>query len=261
VSGRPWNAIILAASRGADDRMAKAHGIANKCAIEVGGRPMLARVAQTLQNSEAVAATLISIENRSVATAILGEKAATITSAPSAPASVIAALEQKALSYPVLITTADHALLTPAMVQYFCQLAEQSAGDFVVGLATAETVLSAYPETIRTFFRLGKARFSGCNLFALRNERGLKLLARWQYLESVRKKPWRLVAAFGIMPLLRFLTGTLDLEGALAVVSRTLGIQVIAVFMPFPEAAIDIDKPADKELAEKILRKRAQQEP
>ncbi|MBC8036663.1 MAG: MobA-like NTP transferase domain containing protein, partial [Rhizobiales bacterium] len=55
---------------------------------------------------------------------------------------------------------------------------------------------------------------------------------------------------------LRFLAGTLDLDTALAIVSRKLGLQVSAVFMPFAEAAIDVDKPADKELVEIILAKR-----
>jgi hypothetical protein len=97
---------------------------------------------------------------------------------------------------------------------------------------------------------------SGCNLFALRSDRARALLARWQYLEAARKKPWRLVAAFGPTAFLRFATGTLDLRTALRLVSRRLGLTVDAVLMPFAEAAIDIDKPADKELAEAILAKR-----
>lgn len=218
---------------------------------------MLARVTAALQDSGLVASTLISIENRAIATSVLGDEISTIAAAGSAPASVIAAVEQGMINYPILITTADHALLTPAIVQYFCQSAARSDADFTAGLATAETVLAAYPQTIRTFFRLGKTQIAGCNLFALHNARGLKLLARWQYLEAVRKRPWRLVAMFGIVPLLRFLTGTLDLDAALTVVSRRLGLKVSAVSMPFAEAAIDVDKPADKELAELILARRA----
>jgi GTP:adenosylcobinamide-phosphate guanylyltransferase len=257
VTTRQWNAIILAAGRGPADPMAKAFKVLNKCAIEVAGVPMLARVASALQEADAIASTLISIEDRSIATTILGQQAATIASAGSAPGSVIAAVEQEAIAFPILITTADHALLTAPMVDYFCRSAEESTADFVAALATADTVLAAYPRSIRTFVRLGKTRVTGCNLYALRNERGLKLLARWQHLESARKKPWRLVAAFGLIPLLRFLTGTLDLPATLAIFSRKLAVQVGAVFMPFPEAAIDVDKPADKELAEEILKNRS----
>ena len=60
---------------------------------------------------------------------------------------------------------------------------------------------AAWPETRRTYFAFGRDRVSGCNLFALRNEKALRILERWQYLEQVRKKPWRLVAAFGLGPL------------------------------------------------------------
>jgi GTP:adenosylcobinamide-phosphate guanylyltransferase len=257
VSHTRWNAIILAAGRGPEDPMASTHGVANKCAIPVGGIPMLARVEKALWDSGVVASVLVSIERRDIATAILGETAATIASANSAPASVIAAIERGQLAYPILITTGDHALLTPAMVRHFCQSTEQSAADVTAGLATAETILAAYPQSVRTFFRLGSDRVSGCNLFALRNAQGLKLLARWHYLEQVRKKPWRLAAAFGVTPLLRFLAGTLTLEQAFATVSRQLGLEVQPILMPFAEAAIDIDKPADKELAEMILAKQS----
>ncbi len=86
--------------------------------------------------------------------------------------------------------------------------------------------------------------------------KGSDLLERWQYLEQVRKKPWRLIAAFGVMPLLHYLTGTLTLQSAFQIVSRKLGLEVRPVVMPFAEAAIDVDKPADKDLAEEILVKR-----
>ena len=69
----------------------------------------------------------------------------------------------------------------------------------------------------------------------------------------MRKKPWRLVAAFGIAPLIGFLTGSLTLDKAFAIISRRLGLIASPVIMPFAEAAIDVDKPADKDLAESIL--------
>lgn len=253
-----WHAIILAAGRGPDDPMAKAYGVANKCVIPVGGLPMLARVAEALRQSGIN--YVVAIEDRSIATAILGDSVSTIAAANSAPASVIAALSQGALTYPALVTTADHALLTPAMILHFCQSTEQSDADVTVGLATAETILAAYPQSVRTFFKLGQTRVSGCNLFAIRSEKGLLLLERWQYLEQVRKKPWRLVAAFGIMPLLRYLTGALTLESTFAMASRKLGLVVKPVLMPFAESAIDVDKPKDKELAEAILARRKAEE-
>lgn len=248
-----WHAIILAAGRGPNDPMAKAYGAANKCTLTIGGVPMLERVTAALEAAGTVASIAVSIERPGIASDMLGTRVTAIPSANSAPASVLAAVHSGHLAYPVLITTGDHALLTPDMVRYFCAASENSGADFTAGLATAETILAAYPDSVRTFFRLGPDRVSGCNLFALRNDRALRLLERWKYLEQVRKKPWRLIAAFGVTPLIMFLTGRLDLDGAFAFVSKKLGLTARPVLMPFAEAAIDVDKPSDKEMAERIV--------
>ena len=253
MSGPRWQALVLAAGRGPGDPLAGAYGVANKCAIPVGGVPMLRRVHDALAASGLFNRIAVSIDDEAAARAVLGRSARVLASATSAPASVLAAVASGALQYPVLITTGDHALLTPRMLAHFCAASETSGADFTVGLARAEIVLAAYPESVRTFFRLGSDRVSGCNLFALLNARGLRLLERWQYLEQARKKPWRLVAAFGPVALLRFALGRLSLDAAFATVSARLGLAVKPVIMPFAEAAIDVDKPADKDLAEKIL--------
>lgn len=247
-----WTALILAAGRGPNDPMAKAYGVTNKCVIAIAAVPMLRRVADALRQAPSVSRIVISIEDAALVE-LAGPGVQAIAPSSSAPASVIAAVASGAVTYPVLITTGDHALLTPSMVEHFCAAAETSGADFCAGLARAETILAAYPQSVRTFFTLGPDRVSGCNLFALRNANGLKLLERWQYLEQVRKKPWRLVAAFGIAPLIGFLTGSLTLDKAFAIISRRLGLIASPVIMPFAEAAIDVDKPADKDLAESIL--------
>lgn len=239
-----WSALILAAGRGPDDPMAKAYGVANKCLIEVGGVAMLTRVVSTLSDFRPV---LVSIESG------VNGHYETISPSDSAPSSVLAAVRSGKLPYPVLVTTGDHPLLTHAMVDHFRAASEKTGADFTAGLARAEVIEAAWPETRRTYFAFGPDRVSGCNLFALRNANALRILERWQYLEQVRKKPWRLVAAFGVMPLLRYLTGALALDTAFAIASRKLGLVMKPVLMPQAEAAIDVDKPADKDLAEKIL--------
>lgn len=248
-----WSALILAAGRGPDDPMAHAYGVSNKCTIPIGGTPMLKRVQMAVVAAGVADRLAVTIEAPDIATALLGRDTLILPAAASAPASVIAALASGKLTYPVLVTTGDHALLTTDMIRHFCRASLAVDADVTVGLASADTILAAYPESVRTFFRLGPDRVSGCNLFALRSEKALRLLDRWQYLEQVRKKPWRLVAAFGLAPLIRFATGRLDLEQAFLIASRRLGLMVRPVMMPFAEAAIDVDKPADKDLAEQIV--------
>ncbi|MFO1034686.1 MAG: hypothetical protein U1E15_11615 [Hyphomicrobiales bacterium] len=89
------------------------------------------------------------------------------------------------------------------------------------------------------------------------NARGLVLFDTWAAIEKNRKKPWKLVAAFGLTPLFKFILGRLTLASAFAEISQRLGIRVVPLLLPFAEAAIDVDKPSDHILAESILLKRA----
>ena len=254
-----WRAIILAAGRGPNDPMAKAYGVSHKCALPVAGVPMLKRVVDALRASHSIDSISVSIENLEVLQKAVAEKNSTlklVQSENSAPQSAIAAIKADP-DFPILITTADHALLTADMVDYFCEQAASNGADFSAGLARAEVILASYPQSIRTFFKFGKDRVSGCNLYALHNEKGLRILEKWEYLETVRKKPWRLVAAFGPLALIRFLLGTLSLDGVFKIVSNRLKLSIKPVLMPFAEAAIDVDKPSDLELAETILKQRS----
>lgn len=249
-----WRCIILAAGRGPDDPMAKAFGVEHKCTLPLAGKPMLQWVLDALRGSELKKPFIVVIDNPAVIP--FQTDVDTLPAASSAPASAIAALKH-IQSYPVLITTGDHPLLTSEMVNHMLTASGITNADVCVGLATAETINAAYPETKRTYFNLGGTLVSGCNLFAVKSAAGLKLLERWQDLERNRKKPWKLIAAFGVKPILWFAFGMLTPDRAFAHLSSKLGIKVVPVFLPFAEAAIDVDKPSDHVLAEKILLKRA----
>ena len=56
---------------------------------------------------------------------------------------------------------------------------------------------------------------------------------------------------------IRFGLGTLTLDGAFRIVSNRLGLTAKPILLPFAEAAIDVDKPSDLELAEAILKLRS----
>jgi GTP:adenosylcobinamide-phosphate guanylyltransferase len=252
-----WNALVLAAGRGPDDPMAKAHGVARKCEVPVDGVAMLKRVAATLSSHRSISNVVVSIEKEITMREILGGVGALfVQSSQSAPASVLAAIGAGPAKYPLLVTTADHPLLTDAMIEHFLKEADSSNADLCVALARDRVILDAYPEAKRTFLKFGRDRVSGCNLYALRTEHALEAVKLWNSLDEARKQPWRLIAAFGPGALLRFAFGLLTLESAFELGSRKLGIVAKPILMPFAEAAIDIDKPADLELAEKILKAR-----
>jgi GTP:adenosylcobinamide-phosphate guanylyltransferase len=81
----------------------------------------------------------------------------------------------------------------------------------------------------------------------------------WRGMERNRKKPWRLMAAAGLPTLYRYLRGRLDLAAAFERLSVVSGARVRPVLLAQPEAAIDVDKPEDLALVERILAERPRQ--
>ncbi len=251
-----WQVLVLAASRGPSDPMAARYGVSHKCLIEVAGKPMLARVVETLASHGAFRSIGVCVENREVLVSALGQKANKVQfhqSQNSAPASVLAGLAEMDGGGPVLVTTADHALLDHQMLDHFLAAAENADADLLVGLARAEVILKAYPQAKRTFLKFGSDRVSGCNLFAFKTDRAQKVLSFWQKVEKNRKNPLKLVAAFGLKPLIAYATGTLNLDKAFELASQKIGTSARPVLLPFANAAVDVDKPEDKELVEAIL--------
>jgi GTP:adenosylcobinamide-phosphate guanylyltransferase len=254
-----WRAIVLAAGRGPSDPMARAYGVSHKCLIEIGGIPMLRRVVNTLASHSSIGEISVAIDNNDIGFKALGDavsKVVFVPTAESAARTVYALLTQSTREYPILLTTADHPLLTAQMIDSFIEGSTAAPADLTVGLARAETILAAYPDASRTFLRFGNDRVSGCNLFGLRSANAVKAIDFWHYLEPLRKKPWRLFAAFGPLALLRFFSGQMNLERAFEVASRRIGLVARPIILPFADAAVDVDKPADKELAEQILKGR-----
>ena len=179
-----------------------------------------------------------------------------LTPAPSAPGpaeSAAAALES-GMSYPVLMTTCDHALLTPEILQSFLDQAQASGADFCAGLAEKDVIQPAYPNVKRTYLKFSDRSVSGCNLFYLANENGVKAVHFWKRAQSFRKRPMRLAFSTGFLAPIMYMTGLLSLAGAFRHASKKLGIVAKPILIPIAEAAIDVDKPSDLELVEAILK-------
>ncbi len=254
-----FTALVLAGARSPDDPLAREAGVAFKALAPVAGRPMLARVLDVLAASPAIGRIAVCAPPDTGIAAICTAANARVVPAAASPArSVAAALDALGEgAYPVLVATADHPLLTPDMVGFFLREAAASGGDVVVALAARGMIVRHHPDAVRTFLRFRDEAYSGCNLFALTGPRAAAAVRFWQRAEAERKRPWRLVRAFGLQPLALFALGRLTLDRAMAFASRRIGVTVRAVRMPFAEAAIDVDKPADRVLAERILAGRA----
>ena len=256
-SRTPFTAVVLAADRGPHDPVAHAAGSCCKALAPVGGIPMVARVLAALAESREVHSQVLcgppesDIKEQHGFRRWLAAQNVHWRPPEATPStSAFAAMTGLARDIPVLLTTADHALLNPAIVDHFCGEARRNGSDAVVGLARHGVVAEAYPGIRRTVIRLHDDAFCGCNLFAFMTPAARQLAEYWRGVERSRKKPLRVIGAVGWLAVLRFLLGRLTLSAALESLSRRVGVEVGAVILPFPDAAVDVDTVADWEFVE-----------
>jgi GTP:adenosylcobinamide-phosphate guanylyltransferase len=256
---RPLAALVLAGSRGPSDPLAVSQGARHRALLEVGGEPMLLRVLRALRSVRGIEEIAISIEDPSALAcvpeidALARDGLVTLhRSLPSPSRSVLDVLEGLPPERPLLVTTADHALLRPEIVERFLADADASGADLAIGMVAEQLLRARFPESQRTFLRFRDDGYSGANLFLFRTRESRNAAAFWVRAERFRKRPWRLVSAFGPVALALFLLRRLDLDQALERASRGIGARVAAIRLPFAEAAVDVDKPADLELARKL---------
>ncbi len=262
--GKPENlptpgltALVLAGRRGPKDNVVHTAGQSHKACITVAGVPMIVRVLTCLRATRLVQDIVVSIDDASVLAACAEAGEIIFHASQSSPAaSVLDYFEAHGARGPVLVTTADHALLSPRMVKHFCTAAQHSDADVVVGVVSASVFRAHYPESRRTFLSLADESWGGTNLFLLRTPQAARAIRFWVRAGQFRKRPWRLVREFGLGNLLRFLLRRFDRSTALVQASRVLGARIDLVEMPFAEAAIDVDTPADLVMVEQILASR-----
>jgi CTP:molybdopterin cytidylyltransferase MocA len=257
------DAIVLAGDRGPHDPVAVAAGVPAKCLTPIGGSPMVIRVVRALRDSGRVGRIVLcgpanaTVESSPELRALRVDGAIGWVPPQATPcASAAAALATLAGDAPVLVTTGDHALLAPAMVREFLDLAMARGGDVAVALAPYDLVRKAYPQTRRTVLRFSDGRFCGCNLFAFLTARGREMVKIWRQVENDRKNPIRVIGLVGWGAMARYALGTLSLAEGVRRLSRQTAIAASVITLPFAEAAIDVDSVADLELVRSIVARR-----
>jgi len=255
-----FSAIVMAADRNPDDPVTRAAGVACKALTPVGGIPMVLRVLNALGDSRQIGTRLLCGPPRP----LLEQAAALKTgvdagdygwtaSRDSPSASASAAMEQIPDSQPVLLTTADHALLSRQIIDDFCGQACTADFDMMVALTPHELVASAYPDLVKTRLRFSDRDYCSCNLFAFMTPRSRTITDFWRKVESQRKQPWRVMGILGWWPVFKYLLGRLSLQEALARISNRLDMKIGVVILPFPDAAVDVDSENDWRLVQQIL--------
>ena len=252
-----WTAIVLAGSRPGRDEFAAQHGTDLKALIPVGGIPMVARpVNALLLSPQILAVSVLSQQPDRIAEALPRNSRLSVTASDSTIASTLdAILANPATRFPLLVTTADHAMLSPPMIADFCSKAE--GADLVIGLVEKRPLMARLPGTKRTWLGFRGGSYSGANLFAFGSPAAAKAVDMWRSVEQDRKKGWRMVASLGPALFMGAVLRLRSLDQTLTSIGKRLGLDIRKVELADPLAAVDVDKPADHELVTAILEGRA----
>lgn len=249
-------AIVLAGQRaGRVDPLAEAHGVANKSLVEIGGAPLIRHVVDALAATPGLARLRIVVEPECVAAirAVLRIPAEFVPAADNLADSVHAAAD--GVTEPMLITTSDNVLLTPAAVRATLQALADGA-DVALALSTETAVKTAHPDGQRRFYRFADDAYSNCNLYALAGGAATKAAESFRSGGQFAKKPLRMIVHLGPINLALLLMGRLTLRGAIKRLSRRFRLQVEPVILPDGAHAIDVDNTRTYACAAEILRRR-----
>jgi GTP:adenosylcobinamide-phosphate guanylyltransferase len=247
---------VLAGSRPGRDAFAEAHGTELKALIPVGGEAMVRRPVRALLAAEDIGEVIVlSQAPERIAEVLPKDPRITFRKSDATIATTMLELcFDKNMAWPVLVTTADHALLDTETIDEFIAYAE---GDISLGVVERATLLGRFPDARRTWVKFRGGAYTGANLFALRTPKVAAAIELWRSVENERKKGWRVVSLLGPFVLIGTLLRLLTIDAALRRIGGKLGLDIHAVRLSNPLAGVDVDKPADHELAEAVLAGRA----
>jgi molybdopterin-guanine dinucleotide biosynthesis protein A len=255
----PIDALVLAGRRsGETDPLASVDNVAHKALLIAGGKPLIRRVCEALRASNRVERISIAAPEDirdAIASVIADIGNWRFVDVQGSPAkSVMSSIENIPGGRALLVTTCDHALLTPAIV---CEFLDAARG----GAAAAACVEKGnyqreFPNSRRTFIKLKDLSFSGANLFWFDGMRARGLADFWRRLESKRKNPAAMAREIGVFSALSYAMGLMTKEGLERTIKMRTGVDVKLAPLSDPMAAIDVDKPEDLALVREILARR-----
>ena len=246
-------AIVLAGSRPGRDAFAEQYGTDLKALIPIAGEPMVRRPIRALLGSAAVGRIIVLSQSpdRIAASVEADPRVEFRVSRGTIAETILALLDDRQTVWPLLVTTADHALLDPAMIDEFATGAVDA--DVTVGVVERRVLLRRFSGAQRTWLKFRGGGYTGANLFVLKSPAVRPAIELWRSVEQDRKKAWRVLSLLGPITLLSIALRLVSLDEVMKQLGTRLGLNVKAVALSNPLAGVDVDKSADHELVEAIL--------
>lgn len=242
---KPIRLIVLAGRRRhGPDPLAERFGESHKCLIPMAGRPLIAHVLQTGASHPRVASLAVCVEREAfepiydVLTRLPGRGAVALVEARANLADSVRAASG-GWDGPLIVTTADHALLSSASIDEMVEALETA--DVAVALTRREAVEAAHPAGHRRYLSLRDGEFAVCDLYGMAGARALRAVEVFRGDDGFDRSGRRIARAAGFVGLVMALFGLETLASAVERASRHLALNVRAVVLGDGSQAIDVD--------------------
>jgi len=239
---------------GARDAVAAADPSApNKAFVAVAGVALVARVIAVLRAVPRIERIVAVAPADAQGHAALREADEVRPDGPRMLDSLRSGLRDFPADEPALIVASDLPVLDRATLDEFLDLAASSGAALVYSCVERGVHEARYAEFPHTWAHLHEGSFcgGGCAVVAPRLLPVLE--GTLEKLGSARKNPLALAAIFGADVLAKYALGRLSIADAEARAGRLLGAPASAAVCQHAEIAINIDRPGDLELAERLL--------
>lgn len=254
------SALVLAGRReGKRDPLAAAYGVADKCLVPVLGIPCIEYVLRALEASPGIGEVVVSISDPAILKGVPAAdrlaaqgRLTALKAEQSLAQSVLAAA--RGASFPILVTTADNVLMTPASVAL--TIAGAGDADAAAAFARKADILAAHPEGQRRFYQFADDGYSNCNTYWIASPEVLRVVEIFREGGQFAKNPARVIAAFGLVNTLLFRQGWLSLEGAMKRIGKRFKVRLVPVVYQDGSYAIDVDNERTHACASEIMARR-----
>jgi len=153
----------------------------------------------------------------------------------------------------VLVVTSDIPLITGEIIDSFLNKCDREDADIIYPVVPKSLNQAKYPGVKRTYAKLKDGVYTGGNVFLINPQIVKACAPKAEELVRLRKSPLQLVNYIGVMYFLKYIFRSLSIKDAEERISQLFNIKGKAIIVTYPEIGVDVDKPSDLELVEKIL--------
>lgn len=240
-------------------------GTQYRCLAVAGGRRLIDYIIAALQDSGCIRRIVIAASPEAFPQ-LEGSLPANVSLCPAAP--TLSGTACDALRYlgddcspKILGVCDDIPLLTPSAVQSFLARCESyPAGQVFYPIIPKDDCLKRFPDAKRTYGRLREGAFTGGNMMLIDKTVIPEGQAKANEIFTLRKSPLRLANWLGWSFIAKALLRLLTITEAERRFSEIMGMTGKAIVTNYAEIGMDIDKPADLQLAKQYLTKQIPQE-